>query len=92
MSFVMLSRVYLEGEEDWAFQWIKDFEDIAVEAMIDGKGLSYSDEELNRAQRILKFIDDEMRGVNDSMKQVSIDRSGKDQRQFVSDVEAEGLQ
>ena len=47
---------------------------------------------MNREQRILKFIDDEVRGVNDSMKQVSIDRSGKDQRQFVSDVEAEGLQ
>ena len=92
MSFVMLSRDYLEGEEKWAYNWVVDFENLAVEAMVDGKGLAYPDEELSREQRILKFIDDEMRGVNDSMKQVSIDRSGKDQRQFVSDVETEGLQ
>ena len=91
MSTELLSRRFLQEVEDLVFEMLVDFEDEMVDALVDNKGLSYGDESVSRDQRILKFLDVELRGVNDAMGLVDPGRHEKQRSGFVDDVEAEGL-
>jgi hypothetical protein len=87
MSFILLGKEYLQGIEDLAFEFLIDFEDRAVKSLIDNKGLTYGDVELNPMQRMMKFIDDEQRGVNSNLSpEERIRRS----REFITDTEQTG--
>lgn len=66
---------------------LADFEEEMVKAMIDNRGLAYGDLDLDPPERILKFLDDEERGVNEAMRAVDEDELNRRQSQFISDVE-----
>jgi hypothetical protein len=87
VSLFLLSREYLQGVEDFAFEILADFEDQAVKALIDNKGLTYGDVELDPMQRMMKFMDDETRGINANL---SPEERGRRSKEFVSDTERTG--
>jgi hypothetical protein len=87
MSFVLLGKDYLQGVEDLAFEYLIDFEDRAVKALIDNKGLSYGDVDLDPMQRMMKFMDDETRGINANL---SPEERGRRSKEFVTDTERTG--
>ena len=82
----------LRDAEDRLYLMAVAFEDELVKAMIDGKGLTYGDVTLSRGERILKFLDDEQRGVVSAMDQLDPAESGKRKNQFLKDTREAGLE
>lgn len=91
MSTVLLSRQFLQEVEDLVFDMLVDFEDQMVKALVDNKGLSYGDMELDPQERMLKFLDDEMGGVNAAMERVDEGEARRRRSQFTRDAERQGM-
>ncbi len=91
MSTVLLGRQFLAEVEDMVFEMLSDFEDEMVEALVDNKGLSYGDMELDPQERIMKYVMDEMGGVNAAMERVDEGEAKRRRSQFTSDAERQGL-
>ena len=90
MSALIVGREFLQEVEDMVITMLSDFEDRMVKAMIDNRSLAYGDLDLEPAERMLKFLDDEERGVNEAMRAVDEDELGRRQSQFTRDVERTG--
>lgn len=88
---VLLSKEFLESVEDMAFSILRDLEEETVRAMINGKGLAYGDVELNRVDRIMKFLMDDADGVNDTLQMSDPDEYRRRLRQFQRDAQEAGL-
>lgn len=88
---VLSSKEFLESVEEMAFAMLKDQEDRIIRDMINAKGLAYGDVELNRSDRILKFMQDEQDGVNEALRLSEPDEYEKRLRQFQKDAQEEGL-
>ena len=91
MSTVLLGRKFLQEIEDLVFEMLTDFEDEMVKALVDNKGLSYGDMELDPQERIMKYVMDEMGGVNAAMERVDEDEARRRRSQFSRDAERQGV-
>ena len=91
MSTVLLGRKFLQEIEDLVFEMLTDFEDEMVKALVDNKGLSYGDMELDPQERIMKYVMDEMGGVNAAMERVDEDEARRRRSQFSRDAERQGM-
>ena len=86
----MIGREFLSEVEEMVIELLTDFENEMVKAMINNRGLAYGDLDLDPQERMLKFLDDETRGVNEAMRAVDEDELGRRQSQFTRDVERTG--
>lgn len=68
-----------------------ELEDSMVEALINSKGLTYGDIDLPPEERVLKFVDDEGRGVNNWIAENEPEEHGKRVQQFTRDAQNSGL-
>lgn len=90
-NLFFLSPESFQAIEDEAFEILAAAEDAMVESLINSKGLTYGDIELPREERVLKFVDDELRGVNAWIAQNEPEEHGKRTREFGQDVQQSGL-
>jgi uncharacterized protein YheU (UPF0270 family) len=90
-NLFFLSKESFEVIEDLAYERLTSLEDQLIESLINSKGLTYGDIELPREERILKFQDDELRGVNQWLAQNEPKEYEKRLAEFTSDVQQSGL-
>ncbi len=90
MSVVVIGREFLSEVEDMVIALLGDFEEEMVKAMVDNRSLAYGDLALDPQERMLKFLDDEERGINEAMRAVDEDELNRRQSQFTRDVERTG--
>lgn len=88
LARLLLDRKFLEEVEDLAFEMLADYEDELVKAAIGPDGLVYGDKPLTRRDRILQYLDDQETGL---LAELPRDQQERRRREFVRDVEAEGL-
>lgn len=86
-----LNREFLEEIEKIVTDMAQQATAFLTTSLIDRKGLTYGDVELSASERVQKFMDDEMTGVNAALRVSNPDEYQKRLNQFRRDVESTGL-
>lgn len=90
-KFEIMSPDTMKRIETTAMEMATNFVDELMDSMLDRDGSAYGDVELSREQRMLKFIDEEERGVNTQLKIADSEEYNKRVKQFRTDAETFGL-
>lgn len=88
---ILNTKEFLESVEEMAYEMLRDMEDELVREMINSRGLAYGDVELNREDRILKFLADDQDGVLDALQFSNPEEYQKRLREFERDAQEAGL-
>ena len=86
-----LDRKTLERIEERVADILINLEDELIDRMLGSDGLAYGDLDLPREERLLKYVDDDNRGVNTWLRNEEPDEYQKRTRAFVTDAEKEGV-
>ena len=88
---ILNTKEFLESVEEVAYEMLRDMEDELVREMINSRGLAYGDVELNREDRILKFLADDQDGVLNALQFGNPEEYQKRLREFERDAQEAGL-
>lgn len=90
-NFPFLGPESFQRIEDMTVDLLQQLEDDMVEGLINSKGLTYGDIDLPLEERVLKFVDDEARGVNAWVAQNEPEEHARRVREFAAAVQRSGL-